>query len=64
MRRPDRHWITDRLSLCKVTVFAPVWMLCAASMTAFKPEAHTLLTVEQTVDVGRPAPSAACLVGA
>ena len=39
-------------------------MLCAANMTAFMLEAHTLLTVEQTVDVGRPAPSAACLAGA
>ena len=33
-------------------------------MTAFIPEAHTLLMVEQTVEGGRPAFSAACLAGA
>lgn len=33
-------------------------------MTAFIPEAHTLLTVEHTVDAGRPAPRAACRAGA
>ena len=39
-------------------------MLCVANMTAFIPEAHTLLTVEHTVDAGRPAPRAACRAGA
>ena len=33
-------------------------------MTAFMPDAHTLLTVEQTVVGGRPAPKAACRAGA
>ena len=33
-------------------------------MTAFIPEAHTLLTVEHTADAGRPAPRAACRAGA
>ena len=42
----------------------PVCMLCVASMTAFMPEAHTLLTVEQTVAGDSPAPRAACLAGA
>jgi hypothetical protein len=34
-------------------------MLCAASMTLFIPEAHTLLTVVVTVLTGRPAKMAA-----
>ncbi len=42
----------------------PVCILCVASMTAFMPDAHTLLTVEQTVVGGRPAPKAACRAGA
>lgn len=33
-------------------------------MTAFMPEAHTLLTVVHTVLDGSPAPNAACLAGA
>ena len=42
----------------------PVCILCVASMIAFMPDAHTLLTVEQTVVGGRPAPKAACRAGA
>lgn len=30
----------------------------------FIPDAHTLLTVVQTTEVGMPAPNAACLAGA
>lgn len=41
----------------------PVIMLCAPSVTALRPEAHTLLTVEHTTDTGRPAPRAHCLAG-
>jgi hypothetical protein len=32
-------------------------------MTAFKPDAQTLLTVVQTVESSSPAPSAHCLAG-
>lgn len=42
----------------------PAWMLWAPSMTAFMPDAHTLLMVQHTVDCGRPAPRAACRAGA
>ncbi len=42
----------------------PARMLVAPTMTAFMPDAHTLLTVVHTVDTGSPAPSAACLAGA
>uniref|UniRef100_A0A6B0UTB0 Putative secreted protein n=1 Tax=Ixodes ricinus TaxID=34613 RepID=A0A6B0UTB0_IXORI len=38
--------------------------LCAASMMAFIPEAHTLLMVVHGVDCDTPAPRAACLAGA
>ena len=42
----------------------PARMLVAPSMTAFMPDAQTLLTVVHTVDAGSPAPSAACRAGA
>ena len=42
----------------------PSCMLCAPSMTAFMPDAHTLFTVMHTTELGSPAPSAACLAGA
>ena len=42
----------------------PARMLVAPSMTAFMPDAHTLLTVVHTVDTGSPASKAACRAGA
>lgn len=42
----------------------PSCMLWAPSMTAFMPEAHTLLIVVQMTEGSSPAPRAACLAGA
>ena len=43
---------------------SPDCMDCAANITAFIPEAHTLLTVVQGTELGKPAKRAACLAGA
>ena len=37
---------------------------CAASMTDFKPDPHTLFTVKHSTDFGKPAKTAACRAGA
>lgn len=42
---------------------SPSFMDCAARMMAFMPEAQTLLTVVQTVVLGRPAPRETCRAG-
>ena len=46
------------------TSLTPAAMLCCAMVTAFIPEEHTLFTVVQQADGGRPAPSAAWRAGA
>ena len=47
-----------------ITSWLPTARLCAAIITAFIPEAHTLLIVVQGVEIGSPAPRVACLAGA
>ena len=42
---------------------SPISMLCAASITAFIPEAHTLFTAVHGTSAGMPAPNAACFAG-
>lgn len=41
----------------------PVMIVCVAKITALRPDAQTLLTVVQTVEFGRPAPTAHCRAG-
>ena len=45
------------------TSASPARIAWAASMTAFSPEPHTLLTVKAAMVSGRPALSAACRAG-
>jgi len=47
----------------ELTEALPVMMVCAARIIAFMLEAHTLLTVVATVDLGRPAPRTHCRAG-
>jgi len=42
----------------------PSWIVCAASDTALRPEAHTLLIVLASTEVDSPANMAACRAGA
>lgn len=53
----------DSMPPATMTSRAPVWRFCAASMTAFKPEAQTLLMVVASVVRGHPAPKAAWRAG-
>jgi len=43
---------------------SPVWIACAASITAFSPDPQTLLTVIHSTDTGSPALMEACRAGA
>jgi hypothetical protein len=45
------------------TSASPVWIAWAASMTVFRAEPHTLLTVMHSASQGMPALTAACLAG-